>query len=308
MSEYNDEDRNDSDLQDYEIEINEPPVDKFVPDVPLVERMMAWIYKKDQKKLSDGINTGAKDKKPKMTGSMSAGMALRSIRATIVNGIANISKAITNPKPAAPRETIAPTPIAKFDQEKALENAKEVFKEQQTEQVIEGVQMDHIVPKGIDVTRSSTSPNPATNLTSKISDAVEKYNQVAAKAEKLNPTEKVAADGATVDQKTIVDANGNTYGRVVPGPLGNVKTAEARAAEAKPAEEKPTVETKPAVEAKPQIAAEKISVNKDGPAIAQDVKIIKPDDVGKVAPKKEEKKTTIVNPILGTIEKEERDD
>ena len=296
MSEYNDEDRNNSDLQDYEIEINEPPVDQFVPKVPLVERMMAWIYKKDQKKLTDGINTGARDKKPKTTGSMSAGMAFRSIRATLINGLSKISDALSNPKSQLPKETIAPTPIAKFDKEKAYARAQEITNEPQVEASREGEQMDHIFPKGVDVTKSSTIPNPsANNLTSKISDAVDKYNKVAAKAEKLAPTEKVTSEGTTVDQKTIVDANGNTYGRVVPGPLGNVKTAEERATEAKPAE------------AKPQISAEKISVNKEALNQDKDFKLIKPEEVGKAAPKVE-KKPTVVNPILGNIEKDERDD
>jgi hypothetical protein len=294
MSEYDDSERDNSDLQDYEIEVNEPPVDQFVPKVPLVERLMAFLYKRDQKRLTDGINTGAKDKVPKSMGNMSAGMTLRSIRASIIEGINKINRAIAGSDKQGPKETLEPTTMAKFDAERAAEKMREGTTEPQVE--IAPEQANRIFPKGVDVAKSSVVPNPSSTLTSKIAEAVDKYNKVAEKAEKQAPTQKVTAEGTTVNQKTVVDANGNKYGRVVPGPLGGIKAKEETVVET-------TVETEapPKPEAKPTLSAEKISVNKDAPNQDKTFKIIKPDEVGKES-KPQEKKTTIVNPILGNIE------
>ena len=298
MSEYDENnERDNSDLQDYEIEVNEPPVDQFVPKVPLVEKLMAFLYKRDQKRLTDGINTGAKDKKPKSMGNMSAGMTIRSIRASIIEGIGKINRAIVGSNKQTPKETLTPTTMAKFDQEKAMEKMRsDVTPDIQVDKAPE--QANRIFPKGVDTSKSSVVPNPSTNLTSRISEAVNKYNAAAEKAEAQAPTVKVEADGTTVSQKTVVDANGNTYGRVVPGPLGGIKAKEATVAAEKP--EAPA----PKVEAKPGITAEKISVNKAAVTQDKEVKLIKPEDVGKETKQPEEKKK-IVNPILGNIERED---
>ena len=299
MSEYDENnERDNSDLQDYEIEVNEPPVDQFVPKVPLVEKLMAFLYKRDQKRLTDGINTGAKDKKPKSMGNMSAGMTIRSIRASIIEGIGKINRAIVGSNKQTPKETLTPTTMAKFDQEKAMEKMRsDVTPDIQVDKAPE--QANRIFPKGVDTSKSSVVPNPSTNLTSRISEAVNKYNAAAEKAEAQAPTVKIEADGTTVSQKTVVDANGNTYGRVVPGPLGGIKAKEATVEAA----EKPEAPA-PKVEAKPGITAEKISVNKAAVTQDKEVKLIKPEDVGKETKQPEEKKK-IVNPILGNIERED---